>query len=260
LIFKERNSLPRALLDSDTGGVPESTVRSDTVMKLCSQAVSVFLLALPVILLGAPGGAHAQEVIRPDLAGIATGEGWTLANRGATTERDGGQTIVNFDGRPGSGAAWLDGVEFENGTIEVNIKGKNNPGGSFVGVAFRGVDDDTYDAVYFRPFNFVADNDLSRSHMVQYVSHPEHTWFRLREAHTDVYENALVDPPNPDEFFRARIVISKPEVRVYVGDDTEPSLVVNELTDRIGGRIGLWMGNTSDGSFAELVIRRAGIP
>ncbi len=191
-------------------------------MKPCNQAVSAILLALPVILLGAPGGAHAQEVIRPDLAGIATGEGWTLANRGATTERDGGQTIVNFDGRPGSGAAWLDGVEFENGTIEVNIKGKNNPGGSFVGVAFRGVDDDTYDAVYFRPFNFVADNDLSRSHMVQYVSHPEHTWFRLREAHTDVYENALVDPPNPDEFFRARIVISKPD-----GPDRRPDRPVD---------------------------------
>ena len=151
----------------------------------------------------------------------------------------------------------MDGVEFENGTIEVLIRGKNNPGQSFVGVAFRGVDDETYDAVYFRPFNFVADNDLSRSHMVQYVSHPDHTWFRLREEHTDEYENIIADPPNPDEFFRARIVVSKPEVRVYAGDDTEPCLVVNELTDRTGGRIGLWMGNTSDGSFTDLVIRPA---
>ena len=178
-------------------------------MKLRSQAFSVFLLALPVFLLGAPGGAQAQEVIRPNLAGIATGEGWTVVNRGATTEIDGEQTLVTFDGRPGDGAAWLDGVEFENGTIEVKIRGKNNPGQSFVGVAFRGVDDETYDAVYFRPFNFVADNDLSRSHMVQYVSHPEHTWRRLRQQHPDVYENALVDPPNPEEFFRARIVIRK---------------------------------------------------
>ena len=227
-------------------------------MKLYCQTVFVVLLAVPVFLFGAPGSAHAQEVFRPNLAGIAAGEGWTVVNRGATTERDGEQTIVSFDGRPRDGAAWLDGVEFENGTIEIRIRGKNNPGLSFVGVAFRGVDDETYDAVYFRPFNFVADNDISRSHMVQYVSHPEYPWRRLREEHADVYENALVDPPNPNEFFSASIVISKPEVRVYVGDDTEPSLVVNELTDRIGGRIGLWMGNNSDGSFAELVIRPAG--
>jgi len=176
----------------------------------------------------------------------------------ATVETEGGQTVVTFDARSGDGVAWLDGVEFQNGTIEVMIRGKNNPGRSFVGVAFRGVDADTYDAVYFRPFNFMADNDLSRSHMVQYVSHPEHTWARLREEHTDVYENPLPHPPDPDQFFWARIVISKPEIRVYVGEDTEPCLVVEELTDRTGGRVGLWMGNGSDGSFAELVLRPAG--
>jgi hypothetical protein len=169
-----------------------------------------------------------------------------------------GRTVVTFDGRPGDGAAWLDGVDFQNGTIELSIRGKNNPGRSFVGVAFRGVDDETYDAVYFRPFNFVADNDASRSHMVQYISHPAYTWSRLREEHTDVYENSLPNPPDPDSFFRARIVVEKPQVRVYVGDDPEPCLVVNELTDREGGRIGLWMGNNSDGSFAELIIRPAG--
>jgi hypothetical protein len=210
--------------------------------------------------LSSPIGVRAQDIIRPDLAGIATGQGWTLVNREARFDTLDGRTVVTFDGRTGSGAAWLDGSDFENGTIEVRIRGSNTPGGSFVGVAFRGVDDETYDAVYFRPFNFVADNDLSRSHMVQYVSHPDYTWHRLREEHTDVYENAIVNPPNPDEFFRARIVVSKPEIRVYVGDDSEPCLVVTELTDRIGGRIGLWMGNTSGGSFADLVIRPAGAP
>jgi hypothetical protein len=220
-----------------------------------NRAVPVLLLALCAIPLGAFHDTRAQEVIRPDLAGIATGNGWTLVNRAATIERDGERTIVAFDGRPGDGAAWLDGVEFENGTIEVLIKGQNSPGASFVGVAFRGVDDETYDAVYFRPFNFVADNELSRSHMVQYVSHPDHPWHRLREEHTNVYENTIADPPDPDGFFRARIVIAKPEVRVYVEDDPDPCLVVTELTDRVGGRVGLWMGNTSAGSFADLAIR-----
>lgn len=226
-------------------------------MKRSSQSYLVVLLVLLSLLWGAPAGAQAHQVIRPDLTGIAAADGWSVFNRSATMETESGRTIVTFDGRPGDGAAWLDGVDFENGTIEVKIRGKNNPGMSFVGVAFRGVDDETYDAIYFRPFNFVGDNDLSRSHMVQYVSHPVNTWRKLREEHTDVYENALLDPPNPDEFFTARIVVTKPEIRVYVEGDTEPSLVVNELTTRTGGRIGLWMGNNSDGSFAELVIRPA---
>jgi len=227
-------------------------------MKNCIKSAAVVLFAVPSLLLSTTENTHAQTVVRPDLTGIATGDGWTLANRGATTASESGRTIITFDGRPGSGVAWLDDFEFEHGTIEVEIRGANNPGRSFVGIAFRGVDDETYDAVYFRPFNFVADNDLSRSHMVQYVSHPDNTWRRLREEHADVYENALNDPPDPDEFFSARIVISKPEVRVYVGDDAEPSLVVNELTDRTGGKIGLWMGNSSDGSFSGLVIRTEG--
>ena len=218
---------------------------------------------LLVPLISAPGsvpGVSAQEVLSPDLAGITSGDGWTVMNRGATAETEGEKTVVNFDARAGSGAAWLDGVEFENGTIEVMIRGKNNPGRSFVGIAFRGYDDDTYDAIYFRPFNFVADNELSRSHMVQYVSHPDYTWSRLREDHTDVYENPLPNPPDPDQFFKARIVIEKPEIRVYVGEETDPCLVVNELTDRAGGRVGLWMGNGSDGSFAELILRPAKAP
>jgi len=221
-------------------------------------ATAFTLLLVPAVALAPSPRLQTQEVLRPDLAGIATEEGWTLANRSATVESAGNRTVVTFDSREGDGAAWLDDVEFHNGTIELLIRGKNNPGRSFVGVAFRGVDDETYDAIYFRPFNFVADNDLSRSHMVQYISHPLNTWSRLRQEHPDVYENPLPHPPNPDEFFRARIVVSKAEIRVYVGDDSEPCLVVNELTDRTGGRLGLWMGNGSDGSFAELVIRPSG--
>ncbi len=224
-----------------------------SIFAVANLVLLLTLLVSPLV----PQGAYAQESLSPDLRGIPTGEGWTLSNRAASVEMEGGRTVVVFDAKVGDGAAWLDGVEFRNGTIEVMIRGKNNPGRSFVGVAFRGVDNETYDAIYFRPFNFLADNDLSRSHMVQYVSHPEFTWSRLREEFTDVYENPLPNPPDPDAFFKARIVIEKPQIRVYVGDETEPCLVVDELTDRPGGRIGLWMGNGSDGDFAELVLKPA---
>jgi hypothetical protein len=221
-------------------------------MKLRDLFPGLTLLAVTTL----PGFLSAQE-LTPELGGIASGDGWTVVNRGATVATEHGRTVVTFDGRPGDGAAWLEGVDFRDGTIEVLIRGKSIPQRSFVGVAFRGVDDETYDAIYFRPFNFVADNDLSRSHHVQYVSHPDHTWSRLRTEHAGVYENEIQDPPDPDAFFKARIEIQKPEIRVYVNDRAEPCLVVQELTDRPGGRVGLWMGNNSDGSFAELVLKPA---
>jgi hypothetical protein len=218
----------------------------------------VALALLGVVLSGALVGVHGQDAIRPDLSGVAAENGWTLVNRSATVETEGGRVVATLVAQPGDGVAWLDGVAVDNGTIEVLLRGKNAPGRSFVGIAFRGLDEETFDAVYFRPFNFVADNEAGRSHMVQYISHPDNPWYRLRQQHTGVYENAIATPPDPDAFFRVRIVIAKPEVRVYVGDAAEPSLVVNELTDRTGGRIGLWTGENSDGSFAELVIRPAG--
>lgn len=205
--------------------------------------------------LGTVGPVSAQEVIRPDLSRVATEEGWRLFNRSATQGDYRGEAMVTLDARQGSGIAWLEGVELENGTIDVMIRGKNEPQRSFLGVAFRGVDDQTYDAVYFRPFNFPLESEPARSHHVQYVSHPENTWSVLRRDHEGVYENGIERPPDPDGFFSARIVIDKPEIRVYVDGATEPSLVVQELTDRIGGRIGLFVGSGSDGSFTQLRIR-----
>ena len=224
-------------------------------MRVTPATLSLFPIALAALLFATPNASLGQEEIRPDLSKIVSGEGWRVVNRSASLEDRRGGAAVVFDEQEGGGAAWLQDFEFENGTIEIMIRGKNVLQHSFVGVAFRGQDDEHYDAVYFRPFNFRADNDLSRSHHVQYVSHPENTWFVLRRDHTGVFENEIESPPNPDRFFKARIEIHKPEVRVYVGNDDEPSLVVQELTDRVGGKIGLWVGSGSDGSFAELVIR-----
>ena len=42
------------------------------------------------------------------------------------------------------------------GTIELDVRGRDLSSRSFLGVAFHGKDDNTYEAVYLRPFNFRA--------------------------------------------------------------------------------------------------------
>lgn len=150
----------------------------------------------------------------------------------------------------GDGFLKIKQISFRNGTIEADIKGNNTPQQSFVGIAFHGKDDETYDVVYFRPFNFR--NPDRKSHSVQYIAHPTYTWQKLREENPGKYESALNSDLDPDDWFHVRIEINSPVVKVYIGDDPTPTLSVNQLSSGEGGWVGLWVGNFSDGWFRNL--------
>ena len=75
---------------------------------------------------------------------------------------------------------WKD-VNFANGTIELDIASelvKNAPplARGFVGIAFRVKGANEYEAIYLRPTNGRANDQLRRNHSVQYISHPDHHW------------------------------------------------------------------------------------
>lgn len=222
-------------------------------MKTLTAAFRIILC----LLLAAVVAYGQGKSITPDLTRIPEGKGWKLVNREVTVVEDGGKRAIRFSEKEGQGIAWLEGSDFTDGVIEVDIKGKNVLQRSFVGVAFRGVDEKTHDAVYFRPFNFKSEDPVRRIHAVQYVSHPTWTWQKLRNERNGIYEKAVNPVPDPDGWFHARIVVAKRKVSVFVNDAKEPSLAVDELTERKGGLIGLWVGEGSGGMFANLKITPA---
>src|SRR5438034_213901 len=66
--------------------------------------------------------------------------------------------------------AWIEGLDFSSGVIEVEIAGARG----FVGIAFRLQEDGkTYDAFYLHPTNGRDENQERRNHSAQYISHPE---------------------------------------------------------------------------------------
>jgi len=214
-------------------------------------------IAVAVGLWVAAAGYAQQKAIEPDLGKVATGEGWKVFNRTATTAEEAGRKVARLDEKPGDGIAWLEGAEFGNGVIEVELKGRNVMQRSFLGVAFRVVDEKTYDAVYFRPFNFKNTDAARRNHAVQYISHPTYTWQKLRTERPETYEKPVNPAPDPDGYFRVRVEVARPKVRVFVDDAKEPCLTVDELSERTGGKVGLWVGNGSDGAFTKLRITPA---
>jgi len=150
----------------------------------------------------------------------------------------------------------LNNILFSNGTVEFDCKGRNLMGQSFLGLAFHIQNDSTYDAIYFRAFNFSNPDTIRRWRAVQYISLPEYEWDKLREAFPGKYENKVNPVPNGDEWFHCKITVKAKLISVYVNHSTKPSLVVNKLTNSSKGKIGLWVENGSDASFANLEIRK----
>jgi hypothetical protein len=213
-------------------------------------------------------GAIALTIVFGSIEGAATAPAQaartlTTAMPSKSTNRqmqpltDGTRHGVLLDAREGEGLAWWPDATFGDCTIDVDLRGKDVLQQSFLGIAFHGVDDKTFDDVYFRPFNFKASDAARQAHSVQYESHPEFTWDKLRADRPDQFERAIPSPPDPNGWFHARIVLVFPTVRVFVNEGTTPVMDLKQLSDRKTGWIGVWVGNNSDGQFANLTVTPA---
>ncbi len=183
----------------------------------------------------------------PELVRAAGQNAWTFAAREIRIDKD----CLAKNGKPGKGILWLDNPVFSDGSIELDIKGKDEQGKSFVGLAFHATDETHYDAVYFRPFNFKNPERKTRS--IQYIALPEYEWFTLREKFPGKYENAPTPALSPDDWFHVRIEVKYPLVKVFVNGNAEPSLTVTQLSSARAGKIGLWTAN-NEGHFRNLSI------
>lgn len=175
---------------------------------------------------------------------------WSTFNREV---KYGDDQVIYLNAKPNDGLLWLKDTDFTNGTIDLDIKGKDTRGQSFVGIAFHGQDNETFDAVYFRPFNFnVAER---KSHSVQYISMPQYDWKKLRENFPGKYENQIASPPGANDWFHAKIVVENASIKVFVNGSKDPSLEVDKISDSKSGKVGLWVGNGSDGWFKNVEIK-----
>jgi hypothetical protein len=206
--------------------------------------------------------SFAQErLVTPDLARIADGQTWKLFN--VTTEK------VKVDGKQAlrlkaktdpvkkvAGLALVEGAGLATGTIELDLKGKNVRQSSFLGAVFNVIDERTFEAVYFRPFNFKAD-EPSRGRAVQYIAWPEHTWEELRKDKPGQFEKPIDPAPNPDGWFHAKIEVRDAQVLVFVNQAKQPCLTVNRLAKGgIKRPAGLFV-DVDDGLYADLKITLA---
>ncbi len=201
-----------------------------------------YLLVLSIAVLSI-ANAYAQELK----------DRFEIVNRRASLDKKTGALHLNEV--DGAGIAWMKGISFENGIIEFDVKGKDTLQRSFVGIAFHGVNDTTYQCIYFRPFNFRSDDAVRKSHSVQYIAMPKYDWPTLRENFPNKYEQAIKQNLDPDEWFHVKITVKGKQFAVYVNGEKQPSLEIQSLADTGGQRLGWWVGNGSGGDWKNLKIR-----
>jgi hypothetical protein len=199
------------------------------VLSACSQSETVFD--------GFGDGAHKLRVVNRQVTRI---EDWNGA--------------VRLSVASGNGVAWVEGTDFRSGTIEMDIRGREDMQQDYVGVAFHRKDDSTYEAVYLRPFNFRAQDPIRKQHAVQYIALPDFDWPRLRKEFPEEFENPVDASIVPTGWVRLRVVVEASRVQAYVGSPNGVTLGVRKLGQLDGGQVGLWVGNVSGGDFANLVV------
>ena len=213
---------------------------------------AVIIAVLPALGSGlstsAPQAPAAQSIDLPER--LAAGK-LRAVNRDVTPLQ-GNRRGVHVSEKEGNGVIWLEGSDFAQGTIEVDVRGRDVLQRSFLGVAFHRKDDNSYEAVYLRPFNFRATEPDRHQHAVQYIAVPDYDWPRLRKEFPEEFENPVDASVSPTDWVPLRVVVNAQKIQIYVGSPKAPALEVRKLASYERGAVGLWVGNGSDGDFSNL--------
>ncbi len=182
---------------------------------------------------------------------------YQVQNRTLTDFEENGKKGVRFSEGAGSGIAWLVGMNFTEGVIEFDAKGRDELQSSFIGVAFHAVNDSTMETVYFRPFNFNVSDSVRNIHAIQYAFEPKFTWQKLRQTRKDEFERAIgVQNISRTDWFHVKIEVRNGRIKVFVNDSKTPQMDVPTLNpEGKSGKLGLWVGNSSNGDFANVSVR-----
>jgi hypothetical protein len=198
----------------------------------------------------------AQSTTVIDLHKVVGNKGVDVFNRELSLINEGSYAGIKLTKAEGEGVAWIKGVEFSSGIIEFDVRGENVKQHSFVGMAFHGKDNNTFDAIYLRPFQFKEQEQVLRNRSIQYIALPEFTWRVLREKSPGKYEGSIEPSPDPDAWVHIRLVIEDSTVSTYINGNKKPSLVVEKVNQIKSGSLGFYVADTSGGDFANLTITK----
>lgn len=175
-------------------------------------------------------------------------EGWNVSQKNFKLDQDldashNGEIVEHLGRRSvrvSRGIFWARGVDFRDGTIDVDVAGA---GGRFFGVAFRVRSEDDYEVVFLRPHS--SGTDQAIQYTAAFFGAP--AW----QLYAGPGYTAKATIP-AEKWFHVRIEVRGRVARVYLDGAAEPALTVPELRSSAeSGSIGFW-GHMGDSYFTDL--------
>jgi hypothetical protein len=201
----------------------------------------------------APNAPAAQSLTLSDLNDL------TVTGGKAETAEYQGRKAVRLATLKEDSFAFLNGVQFQDGTIEADIAikvltapGVRMPG--FVGIAFRASTDAShYDMFYLRPRNSHSDDQAMRNHSVQYVAAPGFDWYKLRREWPWIYESYT--DLQPEGWNKVKIEVHGRIAKLYLNGSENPSLIVDGLRgEDLHGSVALWGYSGEEAYFSNVKV------
>lgn len=158
------------------------------------------------------------------------------------------------------GYAIVNGTDFEDGTIEVELalKVTNSPiigMPGFAGVAFRARPDAShYELFYLRPGNSSSGDQAVRNHSVQYSASPDYGWYKLRREWPWLYE--AYAELQPETWTKVKVEVAGRKAKLYLHGSSKPALIVDGLKgEDLRGAVALWGFPGQETYFSNLRIK-----
>jgi hypothetical protein len=153
-------------------------------------------------------------------------------------------------------------VDFQDGTIEVKVlsrllKTARPSDRGFIGIAFRiNEQNSAFECIYIRPTNGRADDQVRRNHSIQYFAFPDFKFDRLRKESPEKYESYADMGLN--EWIKMKIVVKGKQAKLFLNNNQQPSLVVNDLKlgENTAGALGLFVDVGTEGYFRDLTVTK----
>jgi len=225
-------------------------------MDVLLKILKVWLVAGAAGVASAAPSAPTQVGERPIAATELLSASWMRVAREPQLLREDGAEIVRFDERGDAGLLWNPSLAMRDGDIDVDLRGRDLPQRSFVGIACRITEAGAAQIVWLRPFNFRSPDPVRRSHSLQFAAYPDFPWERLRSEHPGVFETELAAVPDPSGWIHMHVELRGRTVSVFIDRSPRPALVVETPEPARSGGFGLWVGSNSNGDFKNLRVLR----